>query len=119
MKNKNKRYNDKDIQIICDNVSKYPQNLELAFGKAAKKIGRTKNSVRNKYYTIENKTILAIGTSKGIATNNRKVVRVKKENTLNAIVNNLSMKQRIDLLHLLVGLPPKEIGKFVANNVKN
>lgn len=119
MKNKNKRYSNKEIEVICDNVSKYPQNLAFAFEKAAKKIGRSESSVRNKYYTIENKTILAIGTSKGIATNNRKVVRVKKENTLSAIVNNLSIKQRIYLLHLLVGLPPKEIGKFVANNVKN
>lgn len=117
--NKNKRYSNKEIEIICDCVSKYPQNMCYAFKAAGVKLKRNPKSIASKYYSIKNKTVVAIGTRKGVTTNNRKIVRVKKNNTLKSIVNNLSIKQQIELLHLLTGLPPNEIGKFVANNVNN
>lgn len=117
--NKSKRYSNKDIQIICDYVSKYPQNMQFAFKKAGKTLKRDPRSIATKYYSLKDRTVVAVATKKGVTMNNRKIVRIKKNNTLKSIVNNLSMKQRVELLHLLVGLPPEEIGKFVANNVNN
>lgn len=93
--NKHKPYTDKEISLIRNEVANNPDNLEEAFRKASKKLGRTQGSISVKWYKdIKNtKEVMSIN-------GNRNVKYVNRKNTLRKSKNNVS-SELSDTLNLL------------------
>lgn len=83
-----KRYTDREIAIIKDNVAQYPTNLQIAFEQAAQEIGnRTKSSVSAYYYGNLNNSsdpMYAVGSKRGVMINRKQSRRATPKPRLKA-----------------------------------
>jgi len=105
-------WNQQNINLLIDNVSKNPTNLGYAFNLTANAIGKSKESVSKWYYNnIKKKqAVISIATKHGFSVNTKNTPMVKdtsielRMDIMKDILTKMSPKERKEVVKLILNL---------------
>ena len=105
-------WNQQNINLLTNNISKYPTNLNYAFELTANEIGKNKDAVAKWYYNnIRNKqAVMSIATKQGFSVNTKNSP-IKKDTTIELrmeimkdILSKMSPRERKEVVKLILQL---------------
>lgn len=102
-------WNQQNINLLTNNISKYPTNLNYAFELTANEIGKSKDAVSKWYYNnIRNKqAVMSIATKQGFSVNTKNSP-IKHDTTI-----ELRMEIMKDILSKMSPRERKEVVKII------
>jgi len=105
-------WNQQNINLLIDNVSKNPTNLGYAFNLTANAIGKSKDSVSKWYYNNIRKkqAVISVATKHGYSVNTKNSPIVKdttielRMEIMKDILTKMSSKERKEVVKLILNL---------------
>jgi hypothetical protein len=104
-------WNQQNINLLIDNVSKNPTNLGYAFNLTANAIGKSKESVSKWYYNNIRKkqAVISVATKHGYSVN------IKNSPIIKDATIELRMEIMKDILTKMSSKERKEVVKLILN----
>jgi hypothetical protein len=105
-------WNQQNINLLIDNVSKNPTNLGYAFNLTANAIGKNKDTVSKWYYNNIRKkqAVISVATKHGYSVNTKNSPIVKdttielRMEIMKDILTKMSPKERKEVVKLILNL---------------
>lgn len=107
------KYTQEEKDIIKNNISKYPTNLEFAFAESEKElVGRTRKGIMLQYYAVirKEKPIMSLATQQGFTVNIKNTPMSKddkvdlKREIMMDILTKMTKSEKRQVLNIILEL---------------